>query len=176
MMYIIHEENHDCLCVAHTVGSGLMWLIMNKWLDGNTLGILENDEENSDNDEKSNKDSNTDSEENESNADSRQHESDINKETALEDFTSTKDFNLNKFKGSFVQFNYKGEKDGIEEGMAVVVSEGLVGYVSDLYDTSCRVKLITNSSYNNTSIKINNVYLILEYDEDNGYYYIWWNT
>ena len=62
----------------------------------------------------------------------------------------------------------KGKKDGIEEGMAVVVSEGLVGYVSDLYDTSCRVKLITNSSYNNTSIKINNVYLILEYDEDNN--------
>jgi hypothetical protein len=44
-MYLVHEENHDCLCVAHTVGSGLMWLIMNKWLDGNTIGILENEEE-----------------------------------------------------------------------------------------------------------------------------------
>lgn len=44
-MYIIHEENHSCLCVARTVGSGLIWLITNKWLDGNTVGILENGEE-----------------------------------------------------------------------------------------------------------------------------------
>ncbi len=62
----------------------------------------------------------------------------------------------------------KGRDNGIEEGMAVVVSEGLVGYVSALYDTSCRVKLITNSSYNNTSIKIKNIYLILEYDDDSN--------
>ena len=60
----------------------------------------------------------------------------------------------------------KGRDNGIEEGMAVVVSEGLVGYVSDLYDTSCRVKLITNGSFNNTSVRVNNINLILEYDED----------
>lgn len=62
----------------------------------------------------------------------------------------------------------KGKENGIEEGMAVVVSEGLVGYVSDLYDTSCRVKLITNGSFNNTSVRVNNINLILEYDEDNN--------
>lgn len=62
----------------------------------------------------------------------------------------------------------KGRDNGIEEGMAVVVSEGLVGYVSDLYDTSCRVKLITNGSFNNTSVRVNNFNLILEYDEDNN--------
>lgn len=62
----------------------------------------------------------------------------------------------------------RGSKNGIEEGMGVVVSEGLVGYVSKVYSTSCRVTLITNSSYNNTSVKINDIYLILEFDNDNN--------
>lgn len=62
----------------------------------------------------------------------------------------------------------RGIKDGIEEGMGVVVSEGLIGYVSEVYSTSCRVILITNSSCNNTSVIINNTYLILEYDKDNN--------
>lgn len=62
----------------------------------------------------------------------------------------------------------RGSRDGIEEGMSVVVSEGLVGYVSKVYSTSSRVTLITNSAYNNTSITINNINLILEFDEDNN--------
>ena len=33
-MYIIHEENHSCLCVAENLGKGIMWLIDNDWLDG----------------------------------------------------------------------------------------------------------------------------------------------
>jgi len=60
----------------------------------------------------------------------------------------------------------RGSKNGVEEGMAVIVSEGLVGYVSDVYSNSSRITLITNSSYNNTSVKINNLYLILEFDEE----------
>ena len=60
----------------------------------------------------------------------------------------------------------KGSKDGIEEGMAVVVGEGIVGHITDVYSNSSRVKLITSSSYNNTSVRINNFYLILEFDED----------
>lgn len=40
-MYIIHEENHDCLCVAETVGKGVLWLIKNDWLNGNTIGVDE---------------------------------------------------------------------------------------------------------------------------------------
>lgn len=44
-MYIIHEENHGALCVAENLGEGVLWLIKNKWLDGNTVGIDENDNE-----------------------------------------------------------------------------------------------------------------------------------
>lgn len=64
----------------------------------------------------------------------------------------------------------RGSKDGIIEGMGVVVSEGLIGYVNQVYQSSCRVTLITNSSFNNTSVIVNNIYLILEYDEDNKLY------
>lgn len=60
----------------------------------------------------------------------------------------------------------RGSKDGIEEGMAVVVGEGMVGYVNDVYTNSSRITLITNSSYNNTSVRINDFYLILEFDEE----------
>lgn len=60
----------------------------------------------------------------------------------------------------------RGSQDGIEEGMGVVVSEGLVGYVSQVSSNYSVVTLITNSSYNNTSVKINDLYLILEYDEN----------
>ena len=44
-MYIIHEENHSCLCVAESLGKGVLWLITNDWLDGDTVGIDENDNE-----------------------------------------------------------------------------------------------------------------------------------
>lgn len=41
-MYIIHEENHDCLCVAETLGQGVAWLIKNDWLSWDTIGVDEN--------------------------------------------------------------------------------------------------------------------------------------
>lgn len=44
-MYLVREENHDALCVAKNLGKGVLWLIENKWLDGNTIGIDENDNE-----------------------------------------------------------------------------------------------------------------------------------
>ena len=40
-MYIIHEENHSCLCVAENIEKGVMWLINNDWLNGLTIGIDE---------------------------------------------------------------------------------------------------------------------------------------
>lgn len=64
----------------------------------------------------------------------------------------------------------KGSSSGITKGMGVVVSEGLIGYVKEVYKSSCRVTLITNGSFNNTSIIVNNLYLILEYDENNNLY------
>ncbi len=62
----------------------------------------------------------------------------------------------------------RGIKDGIDIGMSVVVSEGIVGYVSEVYEHSSKVTLITSSSFNNTSVKINNINLILEYDHNNN--------
>lgn len=44
-MWIINEENHDALCVAENLGKGILWLIKNKWLDGNTIGIDEDGNE-----------------------------------------------------------------------------------------------------------------------------------
>lgn len=44
-MYLVHEENHDCLCVAETLGLGVLWLIKNDWLAWNTIGVDENDSE-----------------------------------------------------------------------------------------------------------------------------------
>ncbi len=61
-----------------------------------------------------------------------------------------------------------GSSDGVEEKMAVVISEGLVGFVSEVYPHSSRVTLVTNNSYNNTSVRVNKMYLVLEYDNDNN--------
>ncbi len=60
----------------------------------------------------------------------------------------------------------KGKDDGIEKGMCVVVSSGIVGYVKEVFSNYSVVILITNSSFNNTSVKINNSYLVLEYDKN----------
>lgn len=59
----------------------------------------------------------------------------------------------------------RGIDDGIEKGMCVVVSKGIVGYVKEVYSNYSIIILITNSSFNNTSIRINNSYLVLEYDK-----------
>ena len=44
-MYLIREENHDALCVAENLGKGVLWLIKNDWLNGNTIGVDEDDNE-----------------------------------------------------------------------------------------------------------------------------------
>lgn len=60
----------------------------------------------------------------------------------------------------------RGEADGIENGMCVVVSGGVVGYVKEVFSNYSVVVLITNSSFNNTSVKINDTYLVLEYESN----------
>ena len=40
-MYLIHEENHSNLCVAENITKGVLWLVTNDWLDGNTVGVDE---------------------------------------------------------------------------------------------------------------------------------------
>ena len=60
-----------------------------------------------------------------------------------------------------------GSKQGLKEGMAVVTNNGVVGYIKEVYETSSRVTLITNSTYNNTSVRIGDKYLVLEYDQNN---------
>ena len=62
----------------------------------------------------------------------------------------------------------RGKDHGIEKGMCVVVSKGVVGYVKEVFSNYSIVILITNSSFNNTSVRINNSYLVLEYNKDNG--------
>lgn len=59
----------------------------------------------------------------------------------------------------------KGIDSGVEKGMGVVIGEGLVGYIKDVYSNYSVVTLITNKNYNNTSVKINDLYLVLEYDK-----------
>ena len=44
-MYLVREENHDALCVAENLGKGVLWLIKNDWLDGDTIGVDEDDNE-----------------------------------------------------------------------------------------------------------------------------------
>lgn len=44
-MYLVREENHDALCVAENLGKGVLWLIKNDWLNGNTIGVDEDDNE-----------------------------------------------------------------------------------------------------------------------------------
>lgn len=44
-MYLVHEENHSCLCVAEEISKGVFWLIKNDWLTANSVGITEDDKE-----------------------------------------------------------------------------------------------------------------------------------
>ena len=44
-MYLVREENHDALCVAENLGKGVLWLITNDWLNGDTIGVDEDDNE-----------------------------------------------------------------------------------------------------------------------------------
>ena len=65
----------------------------------------------------------------------------------------------------------KGKKDGVDIGMAVVVSEGLIGKVTNITKNTSTVKLITSNDNNNKiSIKIKNgesyIYKVLETSKD----------
>lgn len=72
----------------------------------------------------------------------------------------------------------KGSHDGVEEGMAVIVSEGLIGRVIKVSNYSSTVKLLTTEELSNKiSVKINidgkSVYgLLSSYDVDNNVYII----
>lgn len=44
-MYVIHEENHEDLCVVKEIFHGIIWLIKENWLDYETIGIHEDDTE-----------------------------------------------------------------------------------------------------------------------------------
>lgn len=44
-MYLVKEENHGALCVAENLGKGVLWLIKNDWLNGNSIGVDEDDNE-----------------------------------------------------------------------------------------------------------------------------------
>ena len=64
----------------------------------------------------------------------------------------------------------KGKKDGIEVGNAVVTSEGLVGKIDKVSNTTSVVKLITSTDdTNKISVKIKNgdtyIYKILEHED-----------
>ncbi|MCM1370559.1 MAG: rod shape-determining protein MreC [Clostridium sp.] len=74
----------------------------------------------------------------------------------------------------------KGESDGIKIGEAVVTSEGLIGYINTINYKTSEVKLITSSSSNKITVKIesdryvygvlsgySNGYLIIDNVEDN---------
>lgn len=72
----------------------------------------------------------------------------------------------------------KGSHDGIEEGMAVVVNEGLIGRVTKVSEFSSSVKLLTTDELSNKiSVKINidgkSIYgLLSSYDSNNNVYII----
>lgn len=68
----------------------------------------------------------------------------------------------------------KGKKDGIDIGMAVVVSEGLVGKIVKITNNTSVVQLITSDDNNNKiSVKIKDketfIYKILEFKNGNLY-------
>lgn len=71
----------------------------------------------------------------------------------------------------------KGSHDGVEEGMPVVVNEGLVGKITSVSNFNSTVKLMTSPTNSKISIKIENgeeyVYgLLTSYDAKNNLYKI----
>lgn len=59
---------------------------------------------------------------------------------------------------------YKGFKDNIKVGDAVVVNDGLVGIITKTYDYSSDVELLSNKE-SEVSVRINESYGILKYDD-----------
>lgn len=71
----------------------------------------------------------------------------------------------------------KGTKDGIKEGMAVIVKDGLVGKTTFVSNNSSDVQLLTSSSVGKISVKIKGeddyVYgLLSSYDRENNIYLV----
>lgn len=73
----------------------------------------------------------------------------------------------------------KGTKDGLENDMAVVINDGLIGYITDASYFSSNVQLLTAKNYHNRiSVKIalnNDQYangILSSYDEKKGVYII----
>ncbi len=73
----------------------------------------------------------------------------------------------------------KGKKDGIEAKMAVVINNGIIGYISEVSNFSSNVQLLTTDNLKNKiSVKVdlgNGEYangLLIEYDSDKGLYKI----
>lgn len=58
---------------------------------------------------------------------------------------------------------YKGFKDNIEKGDAILTNDGLIGVISKTYEHSSLVTLITNKK-SNISVKINNSIGVLKYN------------
>ena len=67
--------------------------------------------------------------------------------------------NIYEFKNTVMI--YKGEEDGIAEGMAVISDMGLIGVVDNTLASSSEVRLITNKS-SNISVKVGDNYGILK--------------
>lgn len=68
-----------------------------------------------------------------------------------------------EFSDSFQIF--KGKKQGIEKGMAVINEKGLVGTISYVDKATSKVELIINKN-SNISVKMNDVYGILKYRDN----------
>ena len=61
---------------------------------------------------------------------------------------------------------YKGFKDNIKKGDAILTNDGLIGFISKTYEHSSLVTLITNKK-SNISVKINNSIGVLKYNGEN---------
>ena len=60
---------------------------------------------------------------------------------------------------------YYGQDKGLEENMAVIDSHGLIGIIQKVYSNSSTVTLISSRN-SNISVKINNHYGILKYENN----------
>lgn len=60
---------------------------------------------------------------------------------------------------------FKGRNDNLEEGMAVINDKGLIGTIKTVDKSISKVELISNKN-SNISVRINNVYGILKYEDN----------
>ena len=100
--------------------------------------------------------------------------------SVLSDYTSINATVINRNVGYWYNMLTidKGSHDGIEEGMAVVIDEGLIGRITKVSEFSSSVKLLTTDELSNKiSVKINidgkSVYgLLAKYDSSNNTYIV----